>query len=52
MAIPTRAIDGQKLPALYLVEWRRMGIQTHRPRRSGEAMGNPQKQAQDELRET
>lgn len=51
MAIFTGTFDGQKLPKFYKLDRRWLGVQTYRSRRGGQALGPPQEQAENELRE-
>ena len=51
VAVPAGAADRPQLPDLHLLDGRRLGVQAVRPGRGGPALGHPQEQAQDELRE-
>ena len=51
MAVPPRAPHRQELPALHRMVRRRLGVQALGPGRGGAALGHPQEQAQNELRE-
>lgn len=52
VAVPARAAHGQVVPEFHLVDGRRLGVQAVRSGRGGAALGHPQEQTQNELRET